>query len=90
MVSFLLTGIISVFIIGCGINVYLLQANIYAVLLDQKNFAGIGNYIKNDALYLARISPHRKTHELTTEEITHLYEGINHVTFSNLLICLKD
>ena len=34
--------------------------NICSLILDQKYFAGLGNYIKNDALYLSRIHPNRK------------------------------
>ena len=60
------------------------KANICAVLLDQKIFAGLGNYIKNDALYLAKISPKRKTNAIEDQELDLLFEKIKFVTFSNL------
>jgi len=43
-------------------------------LLEQKYFAGIGNYLRAMCLYLARIHPERKLSSLTEEEIERLYE----------------
>ena len=37
---------------------------IVAFLMDQSQFCGIGNYIKNESLYLSGISPKRKTSEI--------------------------
>jgi len=45
-------------------------------LMDQSVFSGIGNYLKAEILWCARISPHRKTSELTDEEIKALYRII--------------
>ena len=38
------------------------------VLWDQKKFAGLGNYIKNDVLYLSKVSPFRKVNNITDLE----------------------
>lgn len=54
-------------------------------LMDQSQFCGIGNYIKNESLYLAKISPKRKTHELTIREKSKLYEKILYVAYSNFV-----
>ena len=43
-------------------------------LMDQKILGGVGNYIKAEALYRARISPHRICSELTLEELQRLYD----------------
>lgn len=63
--------------------------NISALLMDQTVFCGIGNYIRNDALYLAKIHPERKVFSLTQKEIKKLYEKIKFVTFSNAIEWLK-
>ena len=41
-------------------------------LMDQKVLAGVGNYIKAEALYRAGISPHRVNSSLTDEELVRL------------------
>ena len=64
--------------------------NICSLILDQKYFAGLGNYIKNDALYLSRIHPNRKSNSLTNKEIKLLYNNILFVTFSNLVEWYKE
>lgn len=51
------------------------------VLMNQRNFAGIGNYIKAESLYHSKISPHRTTHSLTDKEIRDLYEAIKDVVY---------
>lgn len=38
------------------------------VLMNQKIISGVGNYLKAESLYLAKISPHRKCASLTPEE----------------------
>jgi formamidopyrimidine-DNA glycosylase len=58
---------------------------IVAFLMDQSQFCGIGNYIKNESLYLARISPKRKTNDLTDEEKSKLYKSILYVAYSNFV-----
>ena len=66
------------------------KRNISAFLLDQKKFAGIGNYIRNDALYIAKISPKRKLHQLNDQEINKLYQAIKFIVYSSLYTWLKD
>jgi DNA-formamidopyrimidine glycosylase len=61
------------------------KALIVAVLLDQENYSGIGNYIKNEALYMSHIDPHRKSNSLTSTETRSLYYNIKFVAYSNLI-----
>jgi len=49
------------------------NANIKALLMDQKIFAGIGNIYAQEALYYAKIDPRRKAGSLSEEEIKNLY-----------------
>jgi DNA-formamidopyrimidine glycosylase len=46
------------------------------VLLDQSLFAGVGNYIRAEALYLAKISPFRQSNLLKKDEVKILCEAI--------------
>ena len=46
------------------------------VLMDQSVVSGVGNYVKAEALYLARLSPHRRPDELITAEISRLRRAI--------------
>ena len=50
--------------------------NITSFLMNQSIISGIGNYIKAEALYYAKVSPLRKTGSLNKEEALRLYEGI--------------
>lgn len=45
-------------------------------LLHQEYFSGIGNYLKSDILYDARIAPHRTMGTLNDEELTRMYYSI--------------
>ena len=58
---------------------------IVAFLMDQSQFSGIGNYIKNESLYLSGISPKRKTDTITDEEKSKLYKSILYVAYSNFV-----
>lgn len=58
---------------------------IVAFLMDQSKFSGIGNYIKNESLYLSGISPKRKTDTITDEEKTKLFKSILFVAYSNFV-----
>ncbi len=53
--------------------------NIKAFLMDQKYLAGIGNIYANEILFLSRISPFRKTREITEEEAEELFRAIRFV-----------
>jgi formamidopyrimidine-DNA glycosylase len=48
------------------------KAPIKAVLLDQGLFAGVGNWIADEALFQARISPHRAASSLDPSEVARL------------------
>ncbi len=48
-------------------------------LMDQTVIAGIGNYIKADSLWLAKINPHRKVDDLTETEMISLNRSIKQI-----------
>ena len=49
------------------------------VLMEQSIVAGIGNYIKSDSLWLARISPLRKVEDISDMELSDLNRSIKHI-----------
>jgi len=49
------------------------------LLKDQKTVSGVGNYIKSESLYMAKISPHRKLKDITESELNSLYKAIKKV-----------
>lgn len=53
---------------------------IKAVLLDQGFSAGVGNWLADEVLYQARLSPLRAANELTTGEIRRLHRALKSVT----------
>ena len=63
---------------------------ISALLLKQEIFCGIGNYIKNEVLYMGRLKVKVKTSELTDVQINLLYKNILFVGYSNLVEMLQD
>ncbi len=52
---------------------------ITVALMNQSIVAGVGNYIKSDSLWLARINPHKKVSELSDVELSNLNRSIKHV-----------
>ncbi len=48
------------------------RAPIKAVLLDQGLFAGVGNWIADEVLYQAKLSPHRLAAKLSAREVARL------------------
>lgn len=58
--------------------------NISSLLLDQTIFCGIGNYIRNEALYLSKIHPNAKSKNINVESAELLYNKIKFVMFSSL------
>ena len=48
-------------------------------LMEQSLVAGVGNYIKSDSLWLARISPKRRVEELSDLELSNLNRSIKHI-----------
>jgi formamidopyrimidine-DNA glycosylase len=63
--------------------------NISSLLLEQSIFSGIGNYIRNEVLYLSKIHPNKKSKDIDLEDIKSLYENTRFVMFSNLYELLK-
>jgi formamidopyrimidine-DNA glycosylase len=59
-------------------------------LLNQSIFSGIGNYIKNEAMYMTRLRVKIKTSDLTDEQIYKLYHNILFVAYSNLIEMLRE
>lgn len=55
------------------------KRNIKAILLDQTYFAGVGNWIADEVLYQAAISPHRMTTELSDAEVKTLRHQLKSV-----------
>tara|TARA_Y100000593_G_C4245672_1_gene304527 strand:- start:268 stop:1074 length:807 start_codon:yes stop_codon:yes gene_type:complete len=53
--------------------------NICKVIMDQSIICGVGNYIKADSLWLARISPHRSVEEISDEELKKLNSSIKKI-----------
>jgi len=60
-----------------------------AFLMEQNKFSGIGNYIKNESLYLSKIDPHRTCNDLDEDEIKTLYDKILFVCYSNTVELLE-
>ena len=46
------------------------------VLVNQKQISGIGNYLRADALWMARISPFRKVEDLSEAELERVYKNV--------------
>ena len=53
------------------------------VLMNQKLISGIGNYIRADALWLAKINPFRKIKELKNDELKNLFHSLKVITWGN-------
>ena len=58
------------------------------ILLDQKITCGCGNYIRADALYLAKISPLRKILDLDNKEIKKIWKALQKIAFFNYSVKL--
>lgn len=52
---------------------------IKAVLLNQKNFSGIGNIIADESLWLAKIHPQTKSNNLTLSQIKKLFLSLKKI-----------
>jgi formamidopyrimidine-DNA glycosylase len=46
------------------------------VIVNQKIISGVGNYLRADALWMAKISPFRKVSEVTDKELEILYSSL--------------
>ena len=56
------------------------KKNIVVALMDQSLVSGIGNYIKSESLYRAKINPHKTINDLTDEQLKKLYRSVKNVT----------
>ena len=45
------------------------------VIVNQRVISGIGNYLRADALWMARISPFRKVEDLNKDELERIYKS---------------
>lgn len=57
--------------------------NICKALMDQKIVSGIGNYIKAEALYKAKINPHATVEDLTDTQLRLLCQKVKSVIYSS-------
>jgi formamidopyrimidine-DNA glycosylase len=55
------------------------RTNITKFLMDQKNISGIGNYLKSEILYEAKISPHKNVEDLSEIELKNIYDAIKKI-----------
>ena len=53
------------------------------VLMDQKVISGVGNYLRADILYLSKISPFRKVHKLSDEELKIIFNNCKILTWGD-------
>jgi formamidopyrimidine-DNA glycosylase len=60
-------------------NYRIKNKQIMMFLMDQKYTSGVGNYIRAEALYIARIDPKRTIGSLNSDEIEKIYIAINNV-----------
>lgn len=62
------------------------KAPIKALLLDQKLFCGVGNWIADEVLYHAHIAPARTANSLKKAEIEHLIHAIHQVLEATIAV----
>lgn len=58
-------------------------------LIKQDNFSGVGNYVRCEALYIAKISPFRLNKDLNEDEIKEIYDATIYI-LKKAFSCLKD
>lgn len=59
------------------------KKDIADVLMDQKIISGIGNYLRAEILYDARISPFKKVQDMTDKDLENLLKSINKVVMAS-------
>jgi DNA-formamidopyrimidine glycosylase len=57
-------------------NPKLANKNITRVITNQKIISGIGNYLKAESLYMARINPHKEVKSITDNEFEQLFKAM--------------
>ena len=55
------------------------NTKIGCAIIDQKIISGVGNYIRSDALYEAKISPYRLVKDLKEEELRRIFKSIKKI-----------
>lgn len=55
------------------------RMNIGNLLMNQSIISGVGNYIKSEILYMARIDPHHSVSEIPDGKLKKLYESMKEV-----------
>lgn len=53
------------------------------VLLNQKNISGVGNYLRADVLWLAKISPFRLVENISKSEMRNIFDRLKELTWSS-------
>lgn len=53
------------------------------VIVNQKLISGVGNYIRSDALWLAKINPFRKIKTITEKELKDLFHSLKVITWGS-------
>jgi formamidopyrimidine-DNA glycosylase len=66
------------------------KKNISALFLDQTIFCGIGNYIRNEVLYMVKLHPMTISNKINEVDIIKLYKKIKYVMFSNLYELMNE
>ena len=56
------------------------RINITKFLMDQHNISGIGNYLKSEILYSAKVSPHRNVGSLSEKELKNIYDAAKKIS----------
>lgn len=67
--------------------------NITKAMMDQKIISGIGNYLKSEILYNAKISPLRKVNDLEEKELYKLYSSSKKIinkSYKNGGVSIRD
>ena len=59
------------------------EKSICSLIMDQKYFPGIGNYIKSEGLYLTKIHPEEKWKNLKTRKINLLINNLQQVMYAS-------
>ncbi len=55
-----------------------------ALIMNQKRVSGIGNYLKCEVLYAAKISPFRKVKDMSAEELMEVYKYMKIIPLASL------
>jgi endonuclease VIII len=58
-------------------------------LIEQKYFSGVGNYVRSEVLYEAKISPFRHIKDLTQLEKKDIFKHLNKVLHKAYQLLLK-